>query len=54
MAYSSPMQSPTMIRLVRVSLFSVTVLCRVSRVQRKIRSSGQLALNTTATGVEPG
>ena len=40
-------------RLVFVRPFSVTVLWRVSTVQRKIFSSGQVALYTTATGVEP-
>ena len=42
--YCSPMQPPTMMRDVLVRPFSVTVLCRVSTVQRKIFSSGQVAL----------
>ena len=44
LTYLSPMQLPTMMRLVFVRPFSVTVIWRVSTVQRKIFSSGQVAL----------
>lgn len=42
--YSLPMQPPTMMSEVLRSPFSVTVLCSVPTVQRKIFSSGQVAL----------
>ena len=48
------MHSPTMMRLVFVRPFSVTVLCSVPTVQRKIFSSGHVALYTTAAGVLSG